>query len=102
MDTGIVYGNLLQTVDTRGGGFMMLIDPDKGYQKDYLATCESAQECGVDAILVGSSFMLNSNFAGAVRDIKQATTLPVVQATIPSTVTKATTTSTVTPDSTSI
>lgn len=39
---------------------------------------ESAEECGVDVILVGSSFMLNSNFAPAVKKIKTKTKLPVI------------------------
>ncbi len=78
MNTGSVYNHLLQVKDSRGGGFMILVDPDKGQEKDYLATCEGAEECGVDAILVGSSFMLNSNFAGAVSKIKRATSLPVI------------------------
>ncbi|UCE25696.1 MAG: geranylgeranylglyceryl/heptaprenylglyceryl phosphate synthase [Candidatus Zixiibacteriota bacterium] len=78
MNTGSVYNHLLQVRESRGGGFMILVDPDKGHENDYLATCERAEDCGVDAILVGSSFMLNSNFAGAVGKIKQATSLPVI------------------------
>jgi phosphoglycerol geranylgeranyltransferase len=78
MVSDTVYNYLLATRENLGGGFLILIDPDKNAEKDYLATCEAAQECGVDAILVGSSFMLHSNFARAVGQIKNVTTLPVI------------------------
>ncbi len=56
----------------------MLIDPDKSHETNYLALCEAAEECCVDGILVGTSFMLNSNFAEAVKSIKEKTSLPVI------------------------
>ncbi|UCD64302.1 MAG: geranylgeranylglyceryl/heptaprenylglyceryl phosphate synthase [Candidatus Zixiibacteriota bacterium] len=73
-----VFDTLLSVRESRGAGFMVLIDPDRGLDRDRLAIVEAAQECGVDAVLVGSSFMLNNDFAGTVRQIKQQTRLPVV------------------------
>lgn len=73
-----VYDHLLKTKQDRGGGFFVLIDPDKADESMYLATAEVAEDCGVDAILVGTSFMLNTNFAAAVKKIKAKTSLPVI------------------------
>jgi putative glycerol-1-phosphate prenyltransferase len=78
MNHGTVYHKMLETKQNRGGGFFLLIDPDRKTERHYLSLAESAEECGVDLILAGSSFMLNSNFGKAVKQIKAATTLPVV------------------------
>lgn len=73
-----VYQQLLSIKQNRGGGFFLLIDPDRNNEKHWLSLAEAAEECGVDVILAGSSFMLNSNFAPAVKKIKAVTTLPVI------------------------
>lgn len=73
-----VYTHLLDTAETKGGGLLLLIDPDATDEASYLALAEVAEDCGVDAILVGSSFTLNSNFANAVKKIKGASPLPVI------------------------
>ncbi|MEW5994226.1 MAG: geranylgeranylglyceryl/heptaprenylglyceryl phosphate synthase [Candidatus Zixiibacteriota bacterium] len=73
-----VFTKLMDAKKRRGGGFLLLIDPDRTPQRDYLSLTESAEECRVDAILVGTSFMLNTNFAHAVRQIKGSTSLPVL------------------------
>ena len=75
---GQVYERLLSGRDSRGGGFLLLIDPDRSRQHDYLALAEAAADYGVDAILVGTSFMMAGNFSVAVREIKARTTLPVI------------------------
>ena len=62
----------------RGAGFLLLIDPDRISERQYLDMAAAAEECGVDAILVGTSFILGSDFASAVRNIKKTTSLPVV------------------------
>jgi phosphoglycerol geranylgeranyltransferase len=55
-----------------------LIDPDRTPEHQSIALAEACEECGVDAILMGTSFMLNTDFAGAVRRVKKVTRLPVV------------------------
>ena len=75
---GSVYQRLLTAKEDRGGGFLLLIDPDRTDRPDYLSLAEAAADSGVDAILVGTSFMMAGNFALAVRDIKAVTSLPVV------------------------
>jgi phosphoglycerol geranylgeranyltransferase len=73
-----VYQSLLDVRERRGGGFLLLIDPDRSSPTDYLGLAEAAADSGVDAILVGTSFMMGGRFAPAVKDIKNATTLPVI------------------------
>ncbi len=73
-----VYEYLLSVGAQRGGGFLLLIDPDSTNSEYYLSQAEAAEECGVDAILVGTSFAIDSTFARAVREIKARTSLPVI------------------------
>lgn len=75
---GQVFDSLLQARDNRGGGFLLLIDPDRSCNSDYLALAEAASDCGVDAILVGTSFMMAGHFPTAVRQIKARANLPVI------------------------
>lgn len=73
-----VFARLIETRAKRGGGFLLLLDPDRISQREYLRLAEAAQESGVDAILIGSSFVLRSNFPTAVQAIKEVTDLPVI------------------------
>jgi putative glycerol-1-phosphate prenyltransferase len=78
MNDGPIYTKLLADRARRGGGFLLLIDPDRVPPSSYLPLSEAAAECGVDAILVGTSFMLDRNFATSVQEIKHATRVPVI------------------------
>ncbi len=73
-----VYQALLRAREERGGGFLLLIDPDRSEPRDYLTLASAAADSGVDAILVGTSFMMAGNFSAAVEEIKSVTPLPVV------------------------
>jgi phosphoglycerol geranylgeranyltransferase len=75
---GQVYETLLAARHDRGGGFLLLIDPDRSTETDYLALAEAAEDCGVDAILAGTSFMMAGHFPTAVKEIKVRTNLPVI------------------------
>jgi putative glycerol-1-phosphate prenyltransferase len=75
---GQVYQTLLDARDNRGGGFLLLIDPDRSRESDYIALAEAAFDCGVDALLVGTSFMMGGHFSSAVEEIKSRTTVPVI------------------------
>jgi phosphoglycerol geranylgeranyltransferase len=78
MNRESVYQTMLKTKETRGGGFFLLIDPDRIGESQCLSMAESAEEYGVDIILVGSSFLLNSNFGKTVKQVRASTTIPVV------------------------
>ncbi len=73
-----VLQRLHDTRARKGGGFLLLLDPDRIPQREYLRLASHALECGVDALLVGSSFVLHSNFGNAVQAIKEVTELPVI------------------------
>ncbi len=73
-----VLNHLLTARKERGGGFLVLIDPDRTSTHEAIALAEAAEDCGVDAILVGTSFLLEQDFGATVRKIKEITTLPVI------------------------
>ena len=73
-----IYQKLLSVCSLRGGGFMLLIDPDRARPPELIELIESAEESGVDAILVGASFMFSDKFSDSVREIKELTSLPVI------------------------
>ncbi|MBD3257937.1 geranylgeranylglyceryl/heptaprenylglyceryl phosphate synthase [candidate division GN15 bacterium] len=75
---GAAYQRLLDARARRGGGFLLLIDPERSEKADYLALAEAAADSGVDAILVGTSFMMGGNFGAAMKFIKEVTHLPVI------------------------
>lgn len=76
--TNPVLTHLHKAKTERGGGFLLLIDPDRVPPAQYLELAEVAAECGVDGILVGTSFMLADSFHDSVRRIKEMTTVPVI------------------------
>lgn len=73
-----IYYKLLEIKEERGGGFLLLIDPDKTDLTDNIALAEAAEDCGVDAVLMGTSFILNTNFSEVVKEVKSVTDLPVI------------------------
>jgi phosphoglycerol geranylgeranyltransferase len=75
---GRIYETLQRTRERRGGCFFLLVDPERMSERGYLPLAEAAEGCGVDALLVGTSFTLNSGFSDAVRKIKAITSLPVI------------------------
>lgn len=73
-----LYERLCDRRDRRGGCFFLLLDPDRVPEERYLSLAEAAEECGVDALLVGTSFSLESQFTRAVGQIRLKTTLPLI------------------------
>lgn len=73
-----VYDGLSKNAKNNGGGFLLLIDPDRGQLSDALPLVEEADAAGVDAILIGTSFLFGDKFSEAIRQIKLATTVPVI------------------------
>ncbi len=73
-----VLNHLLAVRDLQGGCFLLLLDPDRLSERMYCALAEGSAEAGVDAILVGTSYLMNVDFSSAVRAIKRSTTLPII------------------------
>jgi phosphoglycerol geranylgeranyltransferase len=73
-----VFERLMKTKAERGAGFFLLLDPDRMAQKDIITLTEAAGDCEVDALLVGTSLMLCTNFHRIVREIKIHSSIPVI------------------------
>lgn len=69
---------LIEARNNKGGGFLLLLDPDRQPLNRLVELTETAGECDVDALLIGSSFVLKSNFHKAAREIKAHATIPVI------------------------
>ena len=78
MNKGTVYDFLLKTIQTKGAGFLCLIDPDKHDSHNAVSLAKRCEDSGVDAIFVGGSIMLEDNFNPSIKAIKQEVKIPVI------------------------
>lgn len=76
--SGSVYQSLLSAAETRGGGYIVLIDPDRKYDNSLEARVESAHNAGADAIFVGGSLMMDGQYHDRIKRIKENSTIPVI------------------------
>jgi len=73
-----IYNYLLNTIEKRGAAFCVLIDPDKSNRKKLREFARSNASLGVDAVLVGSSLLMNNAFEKTVKLVKSCTDNPVI------------------------
>jgi len=73
-----IYTHILHIVQERGAAFFVLIDPDKSQAKKLRTFAERSAELGVDALLVGSSLLMNDAFEKTVKLVKSSTDIPVI------------------------
>jgi phosphoglycerol geranylgeranyltransferase len=73
-----VFETLLRVKADKGGGFFLLLDPDRTPPNMILSLTEAAEESEVDAILIGTSLMTKNNFQATVKDVKEHTSIPVI------------------------
>jgi len=78
MNKGTVYDFLLKTINTKGAGFLCLIDPDKQKSEKAVKLARKCVNSDVDAILVGGSIMLEDNFNSTIKAIKQFVEVPII------------------------
>jgi phosphoglycerol geranylgeranyltransferase len=74
----MVYSYLKNVSKEKGAGILVLLDPDKlnpGQIRTLSQTCERA---GVDALLIGSSFLFSTTFNESIQEIKQHVSLPLI------------------------
>jgi len=72
------YNYLLNTINTKGAAYLVLLDPDKinvDRLPEFVKYCERA---GVDGFLIGGSLMLNNNFELFIKKVKQSTKVPAI------------------------
>ena len=70
---------LLSVRDSRGAGYLPLLDPDRLSLDELKARAEACAEVGADAILVGTSLMLSTSRNAALFErLKQSVDIPVI------------------------
>jgi putative glycerol-1-phosphate prenyltransferase len=67
------YNYLLNTIQNKGAGFVLLLDPDKLSLEKIPSVIPRATEAGIDAFFIGGSFLMRENFNEYVRQIKKHT-----------------------------
>jgi len=73
-----VFQRLTEELNKKRGLFFLLLDPDRKPVAELAKQAEVAQKAGADAVLVGSSMLVNSQFDEAVTAIKQRISIPLV------------------------
>ena len=73
-----VYDTLLDAKREHGGGFLLLIDPDRGDLRETAPLIEAAEDADVTALLVGTSFLFAADFHRSIQEIKSLSALPVI------------------------
>jgi len=74
----VIFNRLLKTSTEKGAAFLLLIDPDKIEKKELSKLIVDGVKGGVDAFLVGSSFLMNNSIHDTLKLIKSETDLPVI------------------------
>lgn len=73
-----VWERLISAKKRFGAGYLVLIDPDKLDRSRLMRLAERCGEEGVDALLVGTSFLMNELLDEVVKAIKSVCDLPVI------------------------
>jgi phosphoglycerol geranylgeranyltransferase len=74
----LIYKKLLAAADDQGAGYLALIDPDRSTPGQAAKTAVACAEAGVNALLVGTSFLVSDGLDNLIKEIKLATSLPVI------------------------
>lgn len=75
---GHILEHLLNIKKQNGAGYLVLIDPDKQDIESASTLAELSAEANVDAILIGSSFLMSDRLDPMIQAVKQASGLPVI------------------------
>ena len=73
-----IFEQLVAIRDRRGAGFLPHLDPDRLDKKDLGRTASLCEAQGADAILIGGSFLLSTNFDRMVSEVVRAVDIPVI------------------------
>lgn len=73
-----IYNHLLKTIEKKGAAYLILLDPDKLNSDKFESFIKKCNEADVDGFLIGGSLMLNGDFDGFIKKVKQSTKLPVI------------------------
>ena len=73
-----LYQRLLNIRESKGSGYFVLLDPDKGSERDLVLMARTCEAEGVDGLLVGGSLLFSDIFDKLVKALKQAVSIPVI------------------------
>ena len=72
------YNHILNTIDSKGAAYLVLLDPDKLSQDKADVFLQHCEKSGVDGFLVGGSLMVSGNFEPLIEKVKINTNLPAI------------------------
>ncbi|MGY8787287.1 MAG: phosphoglycerol geranylgeranyltransferase [Fidelibacterota bacterium] len=73
-----VFSHLDSVIGKKGAAYVVLIDPDRKNEDSLESRVYSANQSGVDALFVGGSLMMDGKCTERVKQIKQASDIPVI------------------------
>lgn len=73
-----IYNYLINILDKKGAGYLVLIDPDQKNDSNIEEFVDTANQSNVDALLVGGSLMMDSKNHDRVELIKKNAKMPVI------------------------
>ncbi len=73
-----IYNYLINTIETKGAVFLVLIDPDKLKRSELPAFISNCEKSGVDGFLIGGSLLLENDFEQYLETLKTITNLPAI------------------------
>ncbi|MBL4577653.1 MAG: geranylgeranylglyceryl/heptaprenylglyceryl phosphate synthase, partial [Flavobacteriales bacterium] len=73
-----IYKEILKSAKAGRKQFAILVDPDKSNLEEVRELAFTAQGCGVDYILVGSSLLTDGNMERCISSIKEFCNIPVL------------------------
>ncbi len=74
----MIYNYLLNTIDSKGAAYLILLDPDKTPENKLSSFIRKCELSGVDGFLVGGSLMIDGDFESFIEKVKMTTNLPVI------------------------
>lgn len=78
MGAGLVFDRLIEVVQKKGAGYMVLVDPDNQPPQVTADLAQKASESEVDAFLIGGSLIMSDRLDESIKAIKSRTQLPTI------------------------
>ncbi|MBN2030824.1 geranylgeranylglyceryl/heptaprenylglyceryl phosphate synthase [bacterium] len=73
-----VYQKLIDVVQKKGAGYLVLLDPDECSREDCVSLARDCEANGVDALLIGGSILFSVQLDELVKAIKEVISIPVI------------------------
>lgn len=73
-----IYTYLLKTIEQKCAAYLILLDPDKLHSDKLESFISKCNKADVDGFLIGGSLMLNDDFEGFIKQVKNLTKLPLI------------------------